>query len=66
LNTTLFADDQAIFSESETGLQRAVNRFENIANGFIMRTSTMKIKTLGILGEKTHKSETVIDNKTLG
>jgi hypothetical protein len=41
LNTILFADDQAIFNESEAGLQRAVNRLENIANGFSMRTSTM-------------------------
>jgi hypothetical protein len=34
LNTILFVDDEAIFSESEAGLQRAVNRLENIANGF--------------------------------
>jgi hypothetical protein len=33
LNIILFADDQAIFSESEASLQRAVNRLENIANG---------------------------------
>jgi hypothetical protein len=37
LNTILFADDQTIFSESEAGLQRAVNRLENIASGFNMR-----------------------------
>jgi hypothetical protein len=37
LNTILFVDDQAIFSESVAGLQRAVNRLENIANGFNMR-----------------------------
>jgi hypothetical protein len=41
LNTILFADDEAVFSESEAGLQRAVNRLENIANGFNMRISTM-------------------------
>jgi hypothetical protein len=33
LNTILFADNRAIFSESEVD-QRAVNRLENIANGF--------------------------------
>jgi hypothetical protein len=42
LNTILFADDQAIFSESEAGLKRAVNRLENIANGFNMIIPTMQ------------------------
>jgi hypothetical protein len=50
LNTILFADDQAIFSESEAGLRRAVNRLENIANGFNMRISTMKTKTMAFQG----------------
>jgi hypothetical protein len=49
----LFADDQAIFSESESGLQRAVNRLENIADGFNMRISTMKTKTMEFQGKTT-------------
>jgi hypothetical protein len=52
-NTILFADDQTIFSESEAGLQRAVNRLGNIANGFNMRISTMKIKTMAFQGKTT-------------
>jgi hypothetical protein len=42
LNTILFADDQAIFSESEDGLQRAVNRLAVISNGFNIRIATIK------------------------
>jgi hypothetical protein len=53
LNTILFVDDQAIFSESEASLQRAVNRLENIANGFNMRISTMKTKTIAFQGKTT-------------
>jgi hypothetical protein len=57
-------DDSAIFSESEASLQRAVNRFENIANGF-MRISTTKTKTLAFQGENDIRCKTVIDNKTI-
>jgi hypothetical protein len=46
-------DDQTIFSESEAGLQRAVNRLENIGNGFNMRISTMKTKTVAFHGKIT-------------
>jgi hypothetical protein len=46
LNTILFADDQAIFSESEDCLQRAVSKLENTANGFNMRISTTKTESL--------------------
>jgi hypothetical protein len=55
LNIILFAGGQAIFNESEVGLQRAVNRLENLANGFKMRISTMKTKTMAFQGEKIHK-----------
>jgi hypothetical protein len=51
LNTILFVDNHAIFSDSEAGLQRAVNRLENIANGFKMRISTMKTKTMAFQGK---------------
>jgi hypothetical protein len=53
LNTTLFADDQAIFSKSEAGLQRAINRLENVANGSNMRILTMKTKTMVFQGKAT-------------
>jgi hypothetical protein len=52
LNIILFADNQAIFSESEDGLQRALNGPENIANGFKLRISTIR-------------SKIVIDNKIM-
>jgi hypothetical protein len=52
-NTILFAGDQAIFSESEAGLQRAINRLENVANGSNMRILTMKTKTVVFQGETT-------------
>jgi retron-type reverse transcriptase len=55
LNTILFAGDQAIFSESEAGLQRAVNILKNIGNGFNMRISTMKTKTMAFQGKKPQK-----------
>jgi hypothetical protein len=53
LNTILFADDQAIFSESEAVLQRAVNRLGNVANGFNMRIATMKTKTMAFQRKTT-------------
>jgi hypothetical protein len=64
LNTILFADDQAIFNESEAGLQRTVNRLENVANGFNMRISTMKKKPWHSRGKKHIRCKIVIDNKT--
>jgi hypothetical protein len=63
LNTILFADDQAICSESEASLQRADNRRENIANCFNMRLSNMKKKTWHSRGK--NQSKIVIDNKTI-
>jgi hypothetical protein len=56
-------DDQAIFSESEAGLQRAVNRL--IANGFNMRISTIKTKTMAFQGKNHIRCKIVIDNKTI-
>jgi hypothetical protein len=54
-----------MFSESEVGLQRAVNRLENIANDFNMRISTMKTKTMAFQGGNHIRCKTVIDNKTI-
>jgi hypothetical protein len=51
LDTILFAENQVIFSESEAGLQRAFNRLENIANGFNIKISTMKTKTMAFQGK---------------
>jgi hypothetical protein len=51
LNTILFVD-QATFSESGASLQRAVNRLENIADGFNMRITTMKTNH-GMTGKTT-------------
>jgi hypothetical protein len=51
LNTILFADDQAVFIESEDQHQRAVTRLENIANVVNMIISTMKTKTMTLQGE---------------
>jgi hypothetical protein len=65
LNIISFADDQAIFSESEAGLQRAVNRLENKAYGFNMRISTMKTKTMAFQGKNHVRYKIVIDNKTI-
>jgi hypothetical protein len=65
LNTILFVDDQTIFSESEAGLQRDVYRLENIANGFNMRISTRKTKTIAFQGENHIRCKIVIDNKTI-
>jgi hypothetical protein len=48
---------------SEAGLQRAVNRLENIANDFNMRISTMKIKTMAFEGKNHTRWKIVIDNK---
>jgi hypothetical protein len=62
LNTILFADDQAIFSKSEAGLQIAVNRHENIANGFNMRISTLKTKTVVYQGKNHIRCKIEIDN----
>jgi hypothetical protein len=62
LKTNLFADDQAVFSESEAGFQRAVNRLENIANGFNMRILTMKTKTMAFQGKNRVRYKIVIDN----
>jgi hypothetical protein len=60
LNTILFVDGQAIFNESEASLQRAVNRLENMANGFNMRISTMAFQV------KNHiRCKIVIDYKTI-
>jgi hypothetical protein len=64
LNTILFVDNQDIFSESEAGLQRAVNRLENKANGFNMRISTMKTKTMAFQGKNHIRCKIVVDNKT--
>jgi hypothetical protein len=41
--------------DSEAGLQRAVNKLENLANDFDMRVSTTKTKHRGISGEELHK-----------
>jgi hypothetical protein len=65
LNTILFAGDQAVFNESEAGLQRAVNRLENITDVFNMRISTMKAKTMTFQGKNHIKCKIVIDNKTI-
>jgi hypothetical protein len=64
-NTILFADDQAIFSESEAGLQRADNRLENRANGFNMTISTMKTKTIAFQRKNHIRCKIVIDNKII-
>jgi hypothetical protein len=53
LNTILLADDYIISSESEDALQRAINKLENAANGFNMRISTMKTKTMAFKGKQT-------------
>jgi retron-type reverse transcriptase len=65
LNTILFAGDRAIFSESEAGFQRAINRLENVANGFNMRITTMKTKTVAFQGKNHIRCKIVIDNKTI-
>jgi hypothetical protein len=44
--------------------KRAVNRLENTANGFNMRISTMKTKTMAFQGKNHIKCKIVIDNKT--
>jgi hypothetical protein len=64
LNTILFADNQAIFGESEASFQRTINRLENIANGFNMRISAMKTKTVAFQGENHIRCKILIDNKT--
>jgi hypothetical protein len=51
LNTILFVDSQAVLSQSEASLQRAVDRLESIAVGFNMRISTMKTKTMTFQGK---------------
>jgi hypothetical protein len=43
---------------------RAVNRLENVANGFNMRISTMKTRTMPFQGENQTRCEIVIGNKT--
>jgi hypothetical protein len=55
-----------MFNESEAGLQRTVNRLENIANSFNMRISTMKTKTVAFQGKNHTRCKIVIDNKTIG
>jgi hypothetical protein len=55
-------DSQAIFSESDAGHQGAV---KNIANGFNMRVSTMKTKTMAFQGKNHIRCKIVIDNKTV-
>jgi predicted double-glycine peptidase len=40
------------YKESENDLQRAVNRLENIANGYNMRISTTKTKTVAFQERK--------------
>jgi hypothetical protein len=42
LNTILFADNRSVFSDSEAGLYRAVDKLEILANCFNMRISTTK------------------------
>jgi hypothetical protein len=64
LNTILFADEQAIFSESDDD-QRAVNRLENIANGFNMRISTMKTNAIAFQVENHIRCKIAIRNKTI-
>jgi hypothetical protein len=64
LNTILFADHRAIFSESEGDLQRAVNRLANIANGFNMRISITKTKTMAFQGKNHIRCKIVVENKT--
>jgi hypothetical protein len=53
-------DDQAIFSESEAGFQRAVYILENIANGF-----NHENKNHGIPRKNHIRCKIVIDNKTI-
>jgi hypothetical protein len=53
LNTKLFADDLAIFSESEANFQRAVSKLENILNVFTMRISTMRTETMAFQEKST-------------
>jgi hypothetical protein len=64
LNTILFANDQAVFSETEDD-QRAVNRLENIANSFNMRISTMITNTMAFQGENHVRCKIAIGNKTI-
>jgi hypothetical protein len=51
--------------ESEAGRQRAVNRLENIPNGFNMRISTTKTKTMAFQGKSHIRCKTVIDNERI-
>jgi hypothetical protein len=54
-----------MFSESEADLQRAVNRLENITNGFNMRISSMKTKTMALQGKNHLRFKIVIDNERI-
>jgi hypothetical protein len=55
-NTVPFADDQAIFSESEDH-KRAKSRVENLVNGFNMRFSTTKTKMMAFQGNKPQRMQ---------
>jgi hypothetical protein len=52
--------------DSEAGLQRAVNKLENLANGFDMRISTAKTKNHGVSGEELHERKLLMDDKIMG
>jgi hypothetical protein len=64
LNTILFANNQAIFSESEDD-QRAVNSLENRANGFNMQIATMKTNTIAFQVENHIRCKISTGNKTI-
>jgi hypothetical protein len=49
---------------NQAGLQTAVTRLENIANGFNMRISSMKTKNIAFQRKNHIRCKIVIDNKT--
>ena len=53
LNTLLFADDQAIFSSSEDGLQMAAHKLEQATRKFNLKISTAKTKSMVSRGKNT-------------
>jgi hypothetical protein len=56
---------QSNLSESEDGLERRLNRTENLANAFDMRTSTMKTKTTTFQENPHVRCKIAIENKTV-
>jgi len=65
LDTLIYADDQALFANTEDELQYSVHHFNLIVNNFNMELSSTKTKTMAFQGKTPVPSKIFIGNKIL-